>query len=295
MTLEQCQRLFEELRSETTWEVDGELLWGYYFSSASSEGLSALGDRMEESGYRVVGIFEDDESETGGFTLRVEEEETHTPESLLARNQEFEALAESREGVLFQGLDVNSVTFEDDDEGDEDDEDDDEDDDGDEDDFFDDEEDDGPVENPELVAAIEQLTAEETPEAQDAVTNALLDAVFLIPTVPEGDGEPAPGGDDDEMIQLMVCVDEEEREFLPLFTDVEALRAWKNETVTVMELPAFEAWDFILAQASCSGAVINPDTQSLAVSREQVEYLQSVTDLDEFDDDEEDGEGDDRK
>ncbi len=287
MTLEQFQRLFEELRTETKWDVEGELLWGYYFSSPSSEKLSGLSDLMEESGYRVVGIFEDDENE-GGFTLRVEEEEAHTPESLLARNLEFEAIAQRDEETLFQGLDVNSVSLDEDEDeaGDDDEEDDDEDDD---DDFFDDEEDDGPVENPELIAAIEQLTAEGTTEAQDAVTNALLDAVFLIPTIPDGEGE-ANDEDDDEMIQLMVCVDEEEREFLPLFTDVNALRAWKDETVTVMELPAFEAWDFILAQASCSGAVINPETHSLAVTREQVEYLQSVTDLDELDEDEDEEE-----
>src|SRR5690348_13267817 len=46
ITIEQLQELFAGLRSETSWNVDGEMLWGYFFISKDQEKLERAANTL---------------------------------------------------------------------------------------------------------------------------------------------------------------------------------------------------------------------------------------------------------
>ena len=104
LTLSQMEEMFRGLRAKTEWDVDGPLLWGYYFFDTSPAKLARLGDELKASGYRVVGI----EPVAGkpDHRLHVERVEKHTPASLHARNQELYALAAKYTVDAYDGMDV---------------------------------------------------------------------------------------------------------------------------------------------------------------------------------------------
>ncbi len=253
ITLQQLQTLFSDLRAETTWDVDGEMLWGYFFLSPDPDKLMAAGGALAERGYEIVGVFENDEEEGDEdmHVLQVERVEAHTPESLHARNQELEAFAAEYGLDSYDGMDVNPVDSGDDDSVEED--------------------GGGAIENPELVAAMEALQEDDSAEAQEALTAQLFDAVFLLPV----SGEPSEE-EDDESLQLIVCTDDDGVEFLPLFTDVGALKNWAEETTSAIAIDSSEAWEYVLNLENCAGAVINPGDASLAIPRDQVEILSNA-------------------
>jgi hypothetical protein len=101
---EQIDSMFSSMRATAPWNVDGPLLWGYFFFSPTREKLGKVAAELEGKGYRIVGI----EAPRGKLRLHVERVETHTPASLDARNQELYALAE-RYGVSYDGMDVGPV------------------------------------------------------------------------------------------------------------------------------------------------------------------------------------------
>lgn len=92
--LERLQLTFEELK-KGDFNADAGLLWGYRFSDPDEEKLRRLGAHLETLGFRLAEISRSDseKEETGGYTLRVEKVESHTPATMLQRNQEFRALA----------------------------------------------------------------------------------------------------------------------------------------------------------------------------------------------------------
>lgn len=98
---EQIDSMFSHMRAKAPWNVDGPLLWGYFFLSSDRKRLKQVASALAHKGYRVVGI----QAQQGELNLHVEEVETHTPASLDARNQEFYALAE-RYGASYDGMDV---------------------------------------------------------------------------------------------------------------------------------------------------------------------------------------------
>lgn len=304
ITLEQLQELFAGLRAQTPWDVDGEMLWGYFFTSPSPEKLKGAAEALLPQGYRLVGIFKSEDEPT--YVLHVERAEVHTPETLFARNQQFEALATEFELEAYDGMDVNPVDGESDTEDfdeTEDDEDTEEEEDGEDDDDLefadsdDSSEFNGPIENPALVAAMAAINEREDDEqAQAALTEELQRAIYLVPVFGDAgdfadldDEEDDADEDEDEAVQLLVCTDENGAEFMPLFTDAEALKGWTEEPVSAMALNASEAWDFILSQPECSGAVINPGGLALPLERTVVEFLKSQFPENEEEDEDESG------
>ena len=254
ITLHQLQKLFTDLRTETTWDVDGEMLWGYFFLAPDPDKLMAAGGALAEQGYEIVGVFENDEDEGEEYShvLHVERVETHTPESLHARNQELDAFATQYGLSAYDGMDVNPVDGEDEDFDD-----------------LDEDDGDGAIENPALVAAINALQEDNSEAAQQELTNQLQNAGFLLPV----SGEPSEEEDDDNELQLIVCTDDEGLEFLPLFTDVASLKNWADETTSAMAIDSSEAWEYVLSAPEFAGAVINPADASIAIPRDQVEIL----------------------
>lgn len=102
--LPELERLFANLRSRTTWNVDGPLLWGYFFFDGSTDKLEAAATALVAAGYTRVGI----EQPPGSllYRLQVTRVEAHTPASLHARNQELYALAERLGLDAYDGMDV---------------------------------------------------------------------------------------------------------------------------------------------------------------------------------------------
>jgi hypothetical protein len=290
ITLAQLQEMFAGLHSETDWNLDGEMLWGYYFTAAAPEILEKLAEKLEARDFDAVEITKSEDEPV--FILQVQRIEKHTPESLFALNAQLEEVVAQFEGVEYDGMDVDPIL--DDDEG-------------------------GcccreervggceseeggcggdckcegegegehqccggsrhyhgenePIENPELLAAIETITHDKSEDAQYALTLALQRGLYLVPAFSGRlDTEPS----DDETLQILVCTDENDAEFLPLFTDEAALKAWTSEDVSAMVLTAPEAWDLILSQPECSGGVINPGDKAVPLNREMVGLLQKM-------------------
>jgi hypothetical protein len=108
---EDLQAMFDNIANETEWNLAGDMLWGYFFTDQDQERLESCASVLVEQGYRLVDIHPTDVEEDGvaqepTIILHVEKVETHTVESLDARNQEFYQLAESLGLESYDGMDV---------------------------------------------------------------------------------------------------------------------------------------------------------------------------------------------
>lgn len=101
---EQIDLMFSSMRAKTPWNVDGPLIWGYFFFSPNRAKLEQVAAELKGKGYRIVSI----EAPRGDLRLHAERVEIHTPASLNGRNQELYALAE-RYAVRYDGMDVGPV------------------------------------------------------------------------------------------------------------------------------------------------------------------------------------------
>ncbi|MCX6966825.1 MAG: SseB family protein [Verrucomicrobia bacterium] len=274
ITLQQLQEMFAGLRNETDWNLDGEMLWGYYFVAPAPEVLESLAETLSERNFDISEIFKSDDEPI--FILQAERLEKHTPESLFALNAELEALAAKFEGVDYDGMDVNPADEECDCEGD-----------CENCDCEEEEEhqcgcgsehchsENEPIENPEIVAAIQKIAEDASEEAQQDLTLELQRGLYLVPVFAES---ASAAQAEEGSMQVLVCMDENEKEFLPLFTDEAALKGWTKEKVSAMVLTAPEAWEFILSQPECAGAVVNPGDVALPLNREMVALLKKMID-----------------
>jgi len=106
------EEMFANIRANTTWPIDGDMLWGYFFTDKDEAKLERAGRELETRGYRYVGILrpEAGDDDDGTFYLHVERVETHTVDTLHQRNMEFYALAETLGVETYDGMDVGPVT-----------------------------------------------------------------------------------------------------------------------------------------------------------------------------------------
>ncbi len=110
ISIEQLQKMFTNMRTNpgsNKWNVDGPLLWGYFFTDPNFEKLKLVADALSSKGYRFVSIYPTDDKST--FFLHVEKVEHHTPESLNIRNIEFDDLADRFNLESYDGMDVGLV------------------------------------------------------------------------------------------------------------------------------------------------------------------------------------------
>ena len=107
MTLHQMEEMFANMRAKTKWDVDGELLWGYFFTDPDTNKLERVSQRLTTTGYRLVLIYPTDDKST--HVLHVERVEKHTPQTLQTRNGEFEKLAAEFGLESYDGMDVGPV------------------------------------------------------------------------------------------------------------------------------------------------------------------------------------------
>ena len=115
--LEGIREIFEIARTEDGWDVTGEMLYSFYFVDKSVEKLEKLEPHLENQGFDLIGMFElgDDETgeSTGEFLLHVDKVESHTPESLAARNVELQKLADEHEIESYDGWEFGELGDED--------------------------------------------------------------------------------------------------------------------------------------------------------------------------------------
>lgn len=96
-------------------DVSQPLLWGYYFTNDTEEGLQKAAEALASQGYTVVDLYASDPDEDEepnpdtAWWLHVEKVEVHTPESLFARGEELERLADEFELTCYDGMDVGEV------------------------------------------------------------------------------------------------------------------------------------------------------------------------------------------
>jgi hypothetical protein len=110
ITLEALKTMFAGMRADTgheKWNVDGDLLWGYFFTDPDPRKLQSLADYLAKNGYHYVNIYPTDDKRT--FFLHVERIEHHTPESLNQRNVEFYKLVKQFHVDTYDGMDVGPV------------------------------------------------------------------------------------------------------------------------------------------------------------------------------------------
>jgi hypothetical protein len=107
MTLQQMEEMFANMRTKTKWDVDGDMLWGYFFTDPDTNKLERASQRLTASGYRFVQIYPTDDKST--CVLHVERIEKHTPQTLQTRNGEFEKLAAEFGLESYDGMDVGPV------------------------------------------------------------------------------------------------------------------------------------------------------------------------------------------
>ena len=107
ITLQDNERMFENMRSNARWNVDGDLLWGYFFTDPDPEKLKRAADPLTRAGYRFGSIYPTDDGNT--YFLHVERIETHTPQTLHLRNTELYHLAEEYGLESYDGMDVGPV------------------------------------------------------------------------------------------------------------------------------------------------------------------------------------------
>jgi Regulator of ribonuclease activity B len=109
---QQLVEMFSNMRANPSWNVDGPLLWGYFFTAPKQAALEPVAKTLAARGYRLVGIYAGDKaspSDPDVWWLHVERVEKHTVDSLQARNGEFYGLARKFAGVRYDGMDVGPV------------------------------------------------------------------------------------------------------------------------------------------------------------------------------------------
>jgi len=99
--------MFTDMRVKSKWDLDGDMLWGYFFTDPNPKKLEPVAKHLSESGYRFVAIYPADDKST--HWLHVERVEHHTPKTLHARNQELETLAAKFQIATYDGMDVGPV------------------------------------------------------------------------------------------------------------------------------------------------------------------------------------------
>jgi Regulator of ribonuclease activity B len=107
--LADLETMFDNMRSQTSWDVGGDLLWGYFFFDFSPAKLQRLADVLEKSNYKLANLYQSDDETT--HVLHMEKIETHSPQSLFTRNEELQQLALAHKVASYDGMDVGPLNL----------------------------------------------------------------------------------------------------------------------------------------------------------------------------------------
>jgi hypothetical protein len=104
ISLAELEEMFASMSAKTKWNLDGPMLWGYFFVAPDRSKLDLVSKRLTATGYRFVEYLPPD-NENNAWMLHLERVERHTPKTLDARNDELYRVAHEL-GVEYDGMDV---------------------------------------------------------------------------------------------------------------------------------------------------------------------------------------------
>ena len=135
-----------------------------------------------------------------------------------------------------------------------------------------------PIENPELKKAFETFRNEKTEENLMTVINGFLKANFLVLAITD-EMETSKSGTNNVvvekggLIKFLNCFDQDDKPFLPLFTDWQEVDLWlKNRDMNTsgFVMNTFEAFEFAKNDTFYNGIVINPGSNAWTMSKEKI-------------------------
>jgi len=101
--------MFANIQAKTTWDIEGNMLWGYFFTSPNESELQKIGTELVSNGYCLVEIRElesDTPQAASEWQLHVERVEPQTVDTLFTRNTQLGDLASHYKNVTYDGMDV---------------------------------------------------------------------------------------------------------------------------------------------------------------------------------------------
>jgi hypothetical protein len=107
ITRDQLVEMFANIKEKTKWDMDGKMVWGYFFTNATREPLVAASKDLEKQGFRVVQVYQTEERKE--WWLHVEKVESHSVDSLHSRNQELYKFADEKKLGSYDGMDVGPI------------------------------------------------------------------------------------------------------------------------------------------------------------------------------------------
>lgn len=137
------------------------------------------------------------------------------------------------------------------------------------------------ITNSDVIIAASKLRTEKTPEAQNALFDALRKGRFVAPALMEDLPKTVKAGDKVTAKAEFIMVNHDDQKFLPLFTSLPELQKWSA-------IPSCKAVPMSLSQYiamlndpknTAAGIVIDPFTIGLAFSKEQAMAIQPRLEL----------------
>ena len=141
-----------------------------------------------------------------------------------------------------------------------------------------------PVVNAELSLAMDRLSRDTSDAAKDALLLELNKANYLAVSVGKGLSEGIASSNGQALLPAgarfdLLMAGKQGKNYLLLFTDWDAIRAYTKEDVTAIVLPAKDAWSFFSSTlaATYEGIVINPAHNALPLRKPMISYLAAAS------------------
>ena len=140
------------------------------------------------------------------------------------------------------------------------------------------------VVNTGLSLAMDRLTRDNSDAAKDALLLELNKANYLAVSVGKGLSEGIASSNGQALLPAgarfdLLMAGKQGKNYLLLFTDWDAIRAYTKEDVTAIVLPAKDAWPFFSSMfgATYEGIVINPAHNALPLRKPMIAYLAAAS------------------
>jgi len=141
-----------------------------------------------------------------------------------------------------------------------------------------------PVVNAGLSLAMDRLARDTSDAAKDALLLELNKANYLAVSVGKGLSEGIALSQGQALLPAgarfdLLMAGKQGKNYLLLFTDWDAIRAYTKEEVTAIVLPAKDAWSFFSSTlaATYEGIVINPAHNALPLRKPMISYLAAAS------------------
>ncbi|EOD6260794.1 SseB family protein [Vibrio parahaemolyticus] len=127
------------------------------------------------------------------------------------------------------------------------------------------------VTNPSLISAIQKLKVGDREQAEKHLLHELNHSVFLIPTLV--DSPKNLQSTSGNKISIALTSDSKGNIYLPVFSDWDALHSFSERPLNGLVFPAKDVWSLFLSTESYEGIVVNPGSDSIVLSKDQIELL----------------------